>query len=235
MKALAIGIAVGAGVLIAHAGPVAAGSETASDRVTIDGFAIDRTEVTIGRFRTFAQANTVVTAAEKDGGGFEYGSGWERRPGWSWDKPYGTPGADDEPAVHVTWSEAEAFCRFAGGRLPTQAEWTKAAYTELRPAPADGFATGRTYVYPVGDKPDGMNNSRRRHVPAGTTKPGVNGLYDMGANVWEWLADRRGETALTAGGSWWYGPENTRAEAMQWKPAAFYVVYIGFRCAYDLR
>ena len=105
----------------------------------------------------------------------------------------------------------------------------------MRPAPPDGFEKGRSYIYPVGDKPDGMNNSRRRHVPVGTTKPGVNGLYDMGANVWEWLADRRGETALTAGGSWWYGPENTRAEAMQWKPAAFTVVYIGFRCAYDLR
>ncbi len=50
-----------------------------------------------------------------------------------------------------------------------------------------------------------MNNNRRHHVPVGTTKRGVNGLYDMGANVWEWLADRRGEDALTAGGSWWYG------------------------------
>jgi formylglycine-generating enzyme required for sulfatase activity len=80
-----------------------------------------------------------------------------------------------------------------------------------------------------------MNNSRQAHVPAGTTKPGVNGLYDMGANVWEWMADRRDDQALTAGGSWWYGPEVARAEGAQWKAANFYVVYIGFRCAYDVK
>ena len=57
----------------------------------------------------------------------------------------------------------------------------------------------------------------------------------MGGNAWEWLADRRGEEALTAGGSWWYGPAQTRAEGAQWKPASFHAVYIGFRCAYDLR
>jgi sulfatase modifying factor 1 len=70
---------------------------------------------------------------------------------------------------------------------------------------------------------------------AGTTRRGINGLYDMGGNVWEWLADRNGEEVLTAGGSWWYGPDKTMAEAVQWKPADFYAVYIGFRCAYDVR
>jgi len=48
-------------------------------------------------------------------------------------------------------------------------------------------------------------------------------------------AVRRGDDALTAGGSWWYGPEQTTAEALQWKPADFYAVYavyVGFRCAY---
>ncbi|WP_083541640.1 SUMF1/EgtB/PvdO family nonheme iron enzyme [Sinorhizobium americanum] len=63
----------------------------------------------------------------------------------------------------------------------------------------------------------------------------MNGLYDTGGNVWEWLADRDGANALTAGGSWWYGADKMRQEAMQWKPADFYVVYIGFRCAYDLK
>ena len=54
----------------------------------------------------------------------------------------------------------------------------------------------------------------------------------MGANVWEWLADRRENEALTAGGSWWYGPEQTKVDGMQGKPADFYVVYIGFRCIF---
>jgi formylglycine-generating enzyme required for sulfatase activity len=72
-----------------------------------------------------------------------------------------------------------------------------------------------------------------RHAAVGSTKRGVNGLYDMGGNVWEWLADRRGDEALTAGGSWWYGADRTRSSAMQWKQADFHAVYIGFRCIYE--
>jgi formylglycine-generating enzyme len=207
----------------------------AQDRIRIEGFALDRTEVSIGQFRAFAQARGVTTAAEREGGGYEYAAGWTRRPGWTYLAPYGQPADDNEPAVHVSWSEARDYCAHAGGRLPTFAEWRRAAYTETRDHPTDGFVKGRTYAYPVGDQPDGMNNNRRRHVAVGTTRRGVNGLHDMGANVWEWMADRRGSEALTAGGSWWYGPENTRAEGAQWKSAGFFALYVGFRCAYDVR
>jgi formylglycine-generating enzyme required for sulfatase activity len=54
----------------------------------------------------------------------------------------------------------------------------------------------------------------------------------MGANVWEWLADVQGDEALTAGGSWWYGPYKAREDGAQYKPRDFAAVYIGFRCAY---
>lgn len=219
-------------VLLCSAMPAAASEP---DRVRIGAFALDRTEVTIGRFRAFARAAGLVTTAEREGGGFEFAAGWTRRPGWTYERPQGAPGADAEPAVHVTWEEAGAYCRSVGGRLPTMAEWRQAAYTETRATPTDGFERGRTYAYPVGDQPDGMNNNRRRHVAVGTTRRGVNGLHDMGANVWEWMADRRGSEALTAGGSWWYGPENTRAEGAQWKSAGFFALYVGFRCAYDVR
>ncbi len=202
------------------------------DRVRIGSFEIDRTEVTIGQFRAFAAASDLTTAAERGGGGYEFGAGWELRPGWTYAAPRGTPGSDDEPAVHISWEEASAYCTAAGGRLPTYDEWRAAAYTESRPDPTGGFETGRTYEYPVGDSPDGMNNSRERHVAVGTTKEGVNGLYDMGANVWEWMADRRSDQALTAGGSWWYGPENARDGRAQWKPADFHALYVGFRCVY---
>jgi formylglycine-generating enzyme len=196
-------------------------------------FEIDKTEVSIGRFRAFALATGHRTAAEREGGGHEFALGWTRRAGWTYAAPRGAAGPPDEPAVHVTQGEAAAFCAHAGGRLPTSAEWRSAAYTEQRAAPTDGFETGRTYAYPVGDRPEGMNNNRRGHTAVGGTRPGVNGLHDMGGNVWEWLADRRGEQALTAGGSWWYGPEQTRADAAQWKAAGFQALYIGFRCVYD--
>lgn len=219
-------------VLLCSAMPAAASEP---DRVRIGTFALDLTEVTIARFRAFARAAGLVTTAEREGGGFEFAGGWTRRPGWTYERPQGAAGADNEPAVHVTWEEAGAYCRSVGGRLPTMAEWRQAAYTETRAAPTDGFERGRTYTYPVGDQPDGMNNNRRAHVAVATTKRGVNGLFDMGANVWEWIADRRGDDALTAGGSWWYGPSQAQASGAQWKPAAFFAVYVGFRCAYDIR
>lgn len=205
-----------------------------TDIVALPGFSIDRTEVTIGQFRAYQRSRQERTRAEREGGGFEYAAGWTRRTGWTFATPYGQPANDREPAVHVTWFEAASYCRDVGGRLPTFAEWRRAAYTELRSRPTDGFETGTTYRYPVGDAPAGMNNSRKRHVAVGTTKRGVNGLYDMGANVWEWMGDRRDGNALTAGGSWWYGPAKTQASGAQWKPADFYAVYIGFRCVYDV-
>jgi sulfatase modifying factor 1 len=225
-----------AALIIFSAGAASAAS---GERVRIAGFELDATEVTIGEFREFATATNLETEAEKVGGGFEWGSGWERRPGWTIYRPYGRePTSTEEPAVHVNWHEASAYCRWRGGRLPTFEEWHLAAYTELRQSPADGFETGRRYRHPVGDRPDGMNtrdeDAWRVHAPAGATKRGVNGLYEMGGNVWEWIADRDGGKALTAGGSWWYGPEQTTADAAQWKPADFYAVYVGFRCAYDL-
>jgi formylglycine-generating enzyme required for sulfatase activity len=209
--------------------------------IDLGAFSIDQTEVTVDAFAQFAARTGMVTQAQTHGGGFEWGAGWERRAGWTYLTPDGDPAQSAAPAVHVSHAEASAYCADAGGRLPTRSEWSLAAYTEMRPAPKEGletgfqseFKAGRTYIYPVGDSPEGMNTNRSHHVPVATTKQGVNGLYDMGANVWEWLADRQGDQALTAGGSWWYGPPAARVEGMQWKPAEFYAVYVGFRCVYD--
>ncbi|TCT04785.1 formylglycine-generating enzyme family protein [Aquabacter spiritensis] len=219
------------------AGPFSAAPAAADARLPVGALVFDADEVTIAAFARFARATGRTTAAEQDGGGHEWGAGWERRPGWTFRTPFGAPPDSPAlPAVHVTWYEADAYCRWAGGRLPTRAEWTEAAYVERRAAPPAEFVTGQTYPFPTGATPDGANGSGGdpwpRLAPAGATKTGVNGLRDMGGNAWEWLADRQGDTALTAGGSWWYGPDQMRAAAMQWKPAAFAALYIGFRCVY---
>jgi sulfatase modifying factor 1 len=223
----------------------------ASEMQKVGRFSIDRTEVNVGAFRAFLQATGTATAAEKAGGGSVYEAGWTRKPGWTWKSPFGAPASDDEPAVHVTFDEAAAFCRWVGKRLPTEAEWVEAAYTERRTDPPAPFASGRTYPYPTGDTATGANclgdcgpapvidrSDRlargRGHARVGTTAQGVNGLYDMGGNAWEWVDAAAGAERVTRGGSWWYGAAQMHREHRQSKPLDTAVVYIGFRCVRDL-
>ncbi len=203
-----------------------------SEQIHFENFSIDQTEVTVNSFEKYAESNGIFTQAEREGGGFEWAVGWERRAGWTYRSPQGLPAKANEPAVHITWAEANAFCAKSGGRLPTKKEWVSAAYTEQREGSLFEFEKGKTYQYPVGNSPEGMNYNSLHHLPVKVSKQGVNGLYDMGGNVWEWLADRQDNQALTAGGSWWYGPSKTKIDGLQWKPADFFAVYIGFRCVY---
>ena len=219
-----------------------------SDMQPIGTFSIDRTEVTVEAFAAFAAATGTVTRAERAGGGSVYEAGWVKKPGWTWRAPFGVPADPREPAVHVTWDEASAYCRWAGKRLPTDAEWVEAAYTERRARPPAPLRTGATYPYPTGDSPVGANclqdcgatpaldRSGRLGrgigpARAGTTAAGVNGLFDMGANAWEWVDGTAGGERITRGGSWWYGAAQMRRDPVATKPADTAVVYIGFRCA----
>lgn len=220
------------GLLLAAAAQAA----LANDRVRLARFSIDRTEVTIAQFSRFAQATATVTRAETEGGGFEFEGGWQRRAGWTWRTPDGVAASPQLPAVHLTHAEAEAYCRWAGGRLPSAAEWLSAAFTEQRAAPPAPWQRGTTYPWPTGNSPQGANTSDAdrwsRAAPAGETAAGVNGLHDMGANVWEWVSDQQGNERRTMGGSWWYGASQMKADVVAWKPADFVAVYIGFRCVY---
>ncbi len=236
------------------ASPLAAQGPGSEAMQRIGRFEIDRTEVTVGALRRYAQATGFVSQAERAGGGSTFEGGWVQRRGWTWRAPYGQPAADTEPAVHLTFDEAQGYCRWAGKRLPTDAEWMEAAYTERRPQPPAGFTNGRSHPYPTGDSPQGANcaegcgavptvladprqaTSRGRgHALAGSTRAGVNGLHEMGANVWEWTDDGApGPERPTRGGSWWYGPAQMHREHLQSKPRDTAVVYIGFRCARSL-
>ncbi len=227
----------------------------AQDMQTIRGFAIDKTEVSIEQFARFAQATGIITTAEKAGGGSTFEGGWVQRKGWTWRTPFGLPASGREPAVHIAFDEAKAFCEWAGKRLPTDAQWMEAAYTERRAQPPAPFASGLTYPYPTGYSPQGANcvgdcgntatsstttaatanpatNSRERgHALAGSTRAGVNGLYEMGGNVWEWTEGGSAAARPTRGGSWWYGAAQMHRDHIQTKPSDTAVVYIGFRCA----
>jgi len=136
----------------AAARPAAAVADTPQQRV--GALLFDRTEVTIAQFARYVQATGMVTRAEREGGGFEYAGGWQRRPGWTWRTPDGVPPASrDLPAVHLTHAEAQAYCQWRGGRLPSAAEWTAAAYTEQRQNAPAPWVRGTTYPYPTGASP----------------------------------------------------------------------------------
>lgn len=255
MKARCVAIAA------ACAAFAAAANAAEIDWVPVGSFEIARTETTIGQFRRFADATRLVTQAERAGGGSVYEAGWVHKRGWTWRAPFGPSQAvaDDEPAVHVAYDDAQAFCRWAGGRLPTDTEWVQAAYTETRANPPAPFVRGRTYAYPTGDNPAGAqclddcgpqaprraisHGARlwrgRGHARVSATPAGVNGLHDMGGNAWEWIGESQAGGPDTErpmrGGSWWYGAAQMRADAMQRKPGNTAVVYIGFRCARERR
>ena len=210
----------------------------------------DQTEMNIADVKAFASATGFVSAAEKKGGGLSYESGFVQKPGWTWRTPYGVVAQDTEPAVHLNQKEAESICRYYGKRLPTDAEWTNAAFLEQRSQPPIGYVQGQRYPYPGGSNPTGSHclracgnyqglapagalNRGTGHVMVGSTKPGVNGLYDMGGNVWEWTSTERNGGYITRGASWWYGPERQQESDVESKPGDIAVVYIGFRCVAD--
>jgi len=119
---------------------------------------------------------------------------WRWLPGASWRHPDGPvstiDGKDDHPVVHVAWEDAVAYATWAGGRLPTEAEWEFAA----RGGPAEAeYAWGDAPLDP--DRPqahiyEGAFPTHAAGTRAvGSLSPNGYGLYDMAGNVWEWTND----------------------------------------------
>lgn len=119
-------------------------------QVRVHGLWWDLHEVNVAQVQRFANQTGFVSLAEKEGGGFIYEAGWTQKKGWNWKSPFGKAAHDHEPAVHLTFDEAQQICKFQGKRLPTDAEWVKAAYLEQRDNPPAGFVKGQRYPFPNG-------------------------------------------------------------------------------------
>ncbi len=180
-------------------------------------FEMMATEVTAGQFRTWALSQ-----------GYEPPG----QPDWS---------TDDVPVVNVTWNDAQAFCSFFGGRLPTEAEWEYAARggsEEARFGPLESVAWF-------------LENSGGKAHPVGKKSANAFGLYDTLGNVWEWCADWYGETyykeevkadpagpssgkrRVIRGGSWINGPRYVRVSNRYWYRPVRRLAFLGFRCVRD--
>lgn len=186
-------------------------------RVRVPPFAIDACAVRVARFAAFVDATGYVTDAERFGwsfvfhafvppntrvGGVPAGAPWWRQVfGATWRTPEG-PESDvadrmDHPVVHVSWNDATAFAEWAGGRLPSEAEWEYAARGGLDQAIfpwGDELEPGGEHRCNVwqGSFPD-RDEAADGHsgtAPVDAYAPNGFGLYGVVGNVWEWCADR---------------------------------------------
>jgi formylglycine-generating enzyme required for sulfatase activity len=227
------------------ADPKAGADEKPEHTVYLDAFWIDRTEVTNARYVQFLNALGEHTSAC---GGHDCAE-TQVEDKYSHilrqDEHYVVEsGFEDHPVAQVSWYGAQAYCLWAGVRLPTEAEWEKAARG----------VDGR--LYPWGNESPDCDRAQYgdcggETVPVGSRLAGVSpyGVMDMTGNVWEWVADwydsayyasspaqnpqgpDSGERRVFRGGSWGYPPAFLRASDRARNRPTYAGFNVGFRCA----
>jgi len=216
-------------MILIPAGDFIMGEDEAQRRVVLDEFYMAKYPVTNAGYRAFTQAR-----------GYSQSEYWSPE-GWKWiqheqvveplywrHEDFNQP---NQPVVGVSYYEAEAYCRWAGKRLPNELGWEKAARgANARP-------------YPWGDEwEEGRCNSKTAGF--GTTTPvdrfpqGVSpyGVMDMSGNVWEWTSSQRKtehRDIVLRGGSWLDDPGFLRCTFRTWALSDYRTMSTGFRCAKD--
>ena len=213
----------------------------------LEAYSIDRYPVTCSQYQTFMTS-----------GGYQNPHWWSAE-GWEWQKVHlvdrplywsENPAFNNHPVCGVSWYEAEAYCNFIGKRLPSEAEWEKAASWD---------AKNQTYrIYPWGDsQPNASLCNHRNNItntsPVDSFPKGASaiGCCDMLGNVWEWTASTfdaypgfesypyrgysevyfDGEHRVLKGGSWATFSQVLRSSFRNWYYPGVRQIIAGFRCA----
>jgi formylglycine-generating enzyme required for sulfatase activity len=222
-------------MVLVPAGEFPMGSEQGDDdeqpihRVFLDSFYLDTFEVTNGQFAKFV---SVI----------------QSEPPWGFADQETPVVRADQPVRWVNWLEATGYCLWAGKRLPTEAEWEKAARG----------TDGR--VYPWGNEPPtpvhavfGLKEGAETVSPIGNRDKGMSpyGVHDLAGNLYEWVADwydeavykpsptinprgpAAGATKVQRGGSYINSPYRLRASFRTKGDPTEHDPNVGFRCAHD--
>jgi formylglycine-generating enzyme required for sulfatase activity len=197
-------------------------------KVYVDAFFIDKYQTSVGKYGAFLDATAHEAPADWD---VMNKSMHQKRP-----------------VVNVDWADADAYCRWVGKRLLTEAEWEKAARG----------TDGR--IYPWGNQlPTDFHANMKKEVwnnhvvltPVGMYEGGKSpyGVYDMAGNVWEWVHDwyspdyyktgplrnppgpPKGDYKVVRGGSWGSSPKDLRSADRESRLPSFGGLGTGFRCA----
>ncbi|MEM9691830.1 MAG: SUMF1/EgtB/PvdO family nonheme iron enzyme, partial [Myxococcota bacterium] len=212
-------------------------------QVFVPTYRIDQYEVTVADYAACVEANG---CREQGLRGFDDG---EHVVDWmhcNW----GRADRYDHPLNCVSWNQANTFCQWAGKRLPTEAEWEKAARgTDKRTYPwGDAMITCALAVTNETGKDPGKGCGLNSTMPVGSKPDGASpyGVQDIVGNVWEWTADayeppagapaldpNEGPHHVGKGGCWGSGnPWNSRISWSHHYPASYGSnVRLGFRCA----
>jgi formylglycine-generating enzyme required for sulfatase activity len=240
-------------MLLVPAGEFTMGSESYDNekpihKVTLDGFWIDQTEVT----------NAMYAKCVSDGACQEPSS----KGSYTRSSYYDNSEFGNYPVIYVDWNKAKTYCEWRGDRLPTEAEWEKAARgTDVRTYPwgndfdckkgnFDDETKWDSYVVPGGENCDGYPDT----APVGSFANGASpyDALDMAGNVWEWVSDWYGETyyqssplsnplgpdtgeyRVLRGGSWNLYDNGVRSANRNNDTPDFIDLNVGFRCARSL-